>query len=83
MLPLLIFASIVRSIQIILKHSKFIYQVLTKLNITLIYFVYVYIHSGAHGHGCQDAPQSSSSPNIITKANKREAPDDDQVTSAF
>ena len=45
--------------------------------------MYIFIHSGAHGHGCQDAPQSSSPSNIITKANKREAPDDEQVTNEF
>lgn len=41
------------------------------------------LYSGAHEHGCQDAlpTQSASSltPNIITKANKREAPDDEKV----
>jgi hypothetical protein len=47
----------------------------------------MYIPTGSHGHGCQDAPlpplvQSSSS-NIINKAGKREAPDDEQVTFVF
>ncbi len=54
-------------------------------------YIYIYIPSGAHGYGCQDALpspppppaqplSSSSSSNIINKANKREAPDDEQVT---
>ena len=49
--------------------------------------------SGSHGHGCQDVPpsppppithaQSSTSSNIINKANKRGPPDDEQVISYF
>ncbi|CAF1190792.1 unnamed protein product [Rotaria sp. Silwood1] len=37
-----------------------------------------------HGHGCQDTPQvESSSLNNIIKANKREAPDDEQSESLY
>ncbi|CAF2335449.1 unnamed protein product [Rotaria sp. Silwood2] len=43
--------------------------------------------TSAHGHGCQDAPslltQSSPSSNIINKASKREAPDDEQPQSSL
>ncbi|CAF1186888.1 unnamed protein product [Adineta steineri] len=41
--------------------------------------------TSAHGYGCQDAPlpQSTSSSNIITKTNKREAPDDEQSQTSF
>ncbi|CAF3532891.1 unnamed protein product [Rotaria sordida] len=43
--------------------------------------------TSAHGHGCQDAPplltQSSPSSNIINKASKREAPDDEQSQSSL
>ncbi|UJR13498.1 hypothetical protein I4U23_000512 [Adineta vaga] len=39
--------------------------------------------TSAHGYGCQDAPQPQSSTNIITKTNKREAPDDEQSPSSF
>ncbi|CAF0883493.1 unnamed protein product [Rotaria sordida] len=42
--------------------------------------------TGEHGHGCQDTTlvqSSSSSLNIINKANKREAPDDEQSQSSF
>jgi hypothetical protein len=50
--------------------------------------LYTYIPSGTHGYGCQDVlpspppplAQSSTSSNIINKASKREAPDDEQVT---
>ncbi len=39
------------------------------------------MYSDAHEHGCQDAPllQSLTPSTIITKANKREAPDDEKV----
>ena len=42
------------------------------------------MHLDAHGHGCQDAPlPQSTSSNSTTKAIKRDAPDDEQVTVEF
>jgi hypothetical protein len=45
-----------------------------------LFYLDTYI-KGAHEHGCQDASLAqSATSNINTKANKREAPDDEKVT---
>ena len=54
-------------------------QHLTSISWTKCYLDILFIYSGVHGHGCQDTAQAQSPTNMITKTNKREAPDDEQV----